>query len=235
MPQPIGFNATLSAPHMAGVMLDLLGDKIKTGGTVLDIGSGSGYITACLSKLVGCDGHVVAVDHIPELVELAIDNIGRCDKSLLNNIEMHVGDGFDGWASNAPYDAIYVGAAAPTLPDTLVSQLALGGRMVIPVGPSTMFHQLLVVDKLQDGSVAIKSCGTVRFVPLTSKAEQLSGDNCANSTKVFQGSNQERYLIRAHVIPAPDSQSNYKEYEEKYNQQLSETQAFKDVAVPNSA
>ncbi|EFA81746.1 hypothetical protein PPL_05740 [Heterostelium album PN500] len=220
IPQPIGFNATLSAPHMAGVMLDYLANHLKSGANVLDIGSGSGYITACAAKLVGKSGHVVGVDHIQELVDQSIQNVTLALKAtnqsdLLERITLTVGDGFLGHPDKQPYDVIYVGAAAESLPVDLVKQLKIGGRMVIPVGPANLFHQLLIVDKLEDSSIKIKSCGVVRFVPLTSKSQQLHSGNHANATKVLD-LNGNKCLVRAEIIPAPDSQE-FKNYEEKYN------------------
>ncbi|GAM27808.1 hypothetical protein SAMD00019534_109840, partial [Acytostelium subglobosum LB1] len=228
VPQPIGFNATLSAPHMAGLMLDFLADHLTEGSIALDIGSGSGYISACMAKMVGINGRVVGVDHIQELVDTSVENITSAlnstkDSKLLSIISMNVGDGFKGHAQNAPYNCIYVGAAASELPSELVNQLKVGGRMVIPVGPSNLFHELLIVDKLPDGSIKVSPRGTVRFVPLTSKQEQLNPANVANATKVIQ-LNGQKCLVRAEFIPAPDS-ADYKAYEQKYNQGINKVSA----------
>lgn len=76
------------------------------------------------------------------------------------------GDGFAGWSEHGPYDAIYVGAAAAEIPRALVDQLREGGRLLLPVGPSTAFHRYLQVDKLPGGEITVKDLGTVRFTPL---------------------------------------------------------------------
>ena len=137
-PQRIGYNITISAPHMHAHALELLRETLKPGCRALDIGSGSGYLTVCMALMVGPSGKVVWLDHIPELVELGKKNMrmdGRTDMLDSGQISMVVGDGRDGWEREAPYDCIHVGAAAATLPQALVQQLKPGGKMIIPLGP----------------------------------------------------------------------------------------------------
>ncbi|KAN0055170.1 hypothetical protein ACTA71_008267 [Dictyostelium dimigraforme] len=218
-PKPIGYNATISAPHMHALMLDLLADRIPiSNGVALDIGSGSGYITACLGHLMGVTGRVIGVEHIPELIERSIDSIKRLDPTLLDRIQFLVGDGIKGW-KELKYDIIYLGAAIESLQvaKELIDQLKNGGRIVMPVGKSNDFHELMVVDKNENGVVSIKSLGVVRFIPLTTKENQLNPQNKPNSTKVTN-INGEKTLIRCEVIPAPDSNSNdIKEFENLIN------------------
>ncbi|XP_028553354.1 protein-L-isoaspartate O-methyltransferase-like [Dendrobium catenatum] len=173
-PMPIGYNATISAPHMHATCLELLKDHLKPGMRALDVGSGSGCLTACFAMMVGPDGHAAGVEHIPELVAVSIENINRSAAAPLldgGSLSLHVSDGRLGWPELAPYDAIHVGAAASEIPTALLDQLKPGGRMVIPVG--NIFQDLKVVDKNLNGSITIQTNTSVRYVPLTSRAAQL--------------------------------------------------------------
>ncbi|XP_011014649.1 PREDICTED: protein-L-isoaspartate O-methyltransferase 1-like [Populus euphratica] len=176
IPMAIGYNATISAPHMHATCLQLLEENLKSGMHVLDVGSGTGYLTACFALMVGPQGRAVGVEHIPELVDSSIKNIKKSAAAPLlkeGSLSVHVGDGRQGWPEFAPYDAIHVGAAAPEIPQPLLDQLKPGGRMVIPVG--NMFQDLKVIDKNEDGSISVRSETSVRYVPLTSKDAQLRG------------------------------------------------------------
>lgn len=175
-PMPIGYNATISAPHMHATCLELLEQHLQPGMRALDVGSGSGYLTACFAMMVGPEGRAIGVEHVPELVVESIENIKRSAASHLleeGSLSIHVGDGRLGWPELAPYDAIHVGAAAPEIPKPLIDQLKPGGRMVIPVG--SFFQDLEVVDKKPDGSISRHSVTSVRYVPLTSRDAQLQG------------------------------------------------------------
>lgn len=166
-PQVIGYGATISAPHMHSYCLSLLADYLKPGSIVLDVGSGSGYLTAVFGLMVGETGHTVGVEHIPQLVERSIDAIKMTPASSLmemGRLVVHVADGKLGWEECGPYDAIHVGAAAADLPEALVQQLKPGGRMVIPVGTDS--QELMIVDKLLDGTVKKTNELGVRYVPL---------------------------------------------------------------------
>ncbi|KIP04486.1 hypothetical protein PHLGIDRAFT_129466 [Phlebiopsis gigantea 11061_1 CR5-6] len=173
-PQYIGYDATISAPHMHAHALQYLLPHIRLGGRVLDVGSGSGYLAAVLHHLVsspsGTAGKVVGIDHIPELVQFSVDNL-RNDGlgSALDDgrIVMIEGDGRKGWVQEGPYDVIHVGAAAPTLPEPLVEQLASPGRMFIPVG--TDIQSILQVDKDEKGNVTKTKLFGVMYVPLTDR------------------------------------------------------------------
>merc|ERR1719321_861530 len=134
-PQSIGMAATISAPHMHALALDLLVDHLKPGARVLDVGSGSGYLCACMARMVGPSGLVIGVDHLSPLVELAVTNIKKADADLLDaQLAILHGDGWKGCPDDAPFDCIHVGAAAESIPASLLEQLKPGGRMVIPVG-----------------------------------------------------------------------------------------------------
>jgi protein-L-isoaspartate(D-aspartate) O-methyltransferase len=177
-PQPIGANVTISAPHMHAHALEELEAHLRPGSRFLDIGSGSGIMLAYAARMVVPGGKAVGVEHIDTLVEESKGNLRKDPQHASwladGTIEVHVGDGFHGHPPAAPFDAIHVGAAAPSLPDALVAQLAPGGRMVIPVGHHG-FQELMAVDKHQDGSVTQKGLVAVSFVPLTTKDKQLGG------------------------------------------------------------
>ena len=155
----------------------------KEGGKVLDVGAGSGYIAACFARMVGTSGKVVGVEHIESLTTMAEANVRRDDASLLSGrLKLLTGDGRLGVPADGPYNAIHVGAAAPTLPKPLVDQLAPGGRLVCPVGPKGAMQKLILVDRSADGKrFEQQDLGGVIFVPLTDVAVQVDPNN---STKV---------------------------------------------------
>ncbi|KAJ7569665.1 hypothetical protein O6H91_01G088000 [Diphasiastrum complanatum] len=176
-PLPIGYNATISAPHMHATCLELLENYLQQGMRALDIGSGTGYLTAAFALMVGEHGRVVGVEHIAELVNQSLENI-KCSEAapLLESgcLSFHVADGRSGWPDEAPYESIHVGAAASKVPQSLIDQLKPGGRMVIPVG--NFFQDLLVIDKQLDGTLKQWTTTSVRYVPLTSRESQLASN-----------------------------------------------------------
>ncbi|XP_015606501.1 protein-L-isoaspartate(D-aspartate) O-methyltransferase isoform X2 [Cephus cinctus] len=173
-PQGIGYGVTISAPHMHAYALELLNEKLREGGRALDVGSGSGYLTACLAIMLGPNGVAVGIDHIPELQQMAIRNIQKVNPELLSSgrVKLLVGDGRQGCPTEAPYDAIHVGAAAKEMPKALIDQLAPGGRLIVPIGPENGDQTLVQVDKTVDGQIKRKFLMGVAFVPLTDRERQ---------------------------------------------------------------
>lgn len=109
-PQSIGYNATISAPHMHAYAMEYMMPNLREGAKVLDIGSGSGYLTACFAQIVGRSGRVVGIEHVKELVDLSLKNIRKDNPDLLDIVTIKVGDGRLGYQDEAPYDCIHVGA-----------------------------------------------------------------------------------------------------------------------------
>ena len=161
-PLPIGYGQTISAPHMVAIMCELL--DLRPGHNVLEVGGGSGYHAAVVAELVGKDGRVVMIERIPELAERARKTLKELG---YDNVIVLVGDGSEGCEEYAPYDRIYVTAAAPSIPEPLIEQLKPGGKMVIPVGDA--IQELYVVEKDWSGEIKKKRWGGVRFVPLIGK------------------------------------------------------------------
>lgn len=174
---------------MHGHACEYLIEYLKPGARVLDIGSGSGYLTHVLANLVIDDslgasdqGQVIGIDHIPELVELARNNMNKSDQGqelqASGKVKFITADGRLGWKEGAPYDAIHVGAAAEHLHPVLIDQLRSPGRLFIPVasenGGSSLGslglgegQYIWVVDKKADGSVHKEKVFQVSYVPLT--------------------------------------------------------------------
>ncbi|KAK0178532.1 hypothetical protein PV327_007413 [Microctonus hyperodae] len=174
IPHGIGYGVTISAPHMHAYALEILENKLQNGNRVLDVGSGSGYLTACMGMMLGTNGVVIGIEHIPELQAIATRNIETNNPELLNSgrVELVVGDGREGYATRAPYDAIHVGAAAEEVPHSLIDQLAPGGRMLVPIGPANGDQTLVQIDKTSYGEIKHCSLMNVVFVPLTDKNQQ---------------------------------------------------------------
>jgi protein-L-isoaspartate(D-aspartate) O-methyltransferase len=160
-PLPIGYGQTISQPYIVAIMTDLL--MPKPGDRVLEVGTGSGYQAAVLSKLVA---DVYTIEIIPALAKEAAARL----KSLgYANVRTKTGDGYYGWSEAAPFDGIIVTAAASQIPPPLVKQLKPGGRMIIPVGSPFYTQQLVLVTKDAKGKITMKQLLPVRFVPLTGK------------------------------------------------------------------
>jgi protein-L-isoaspartate(D-aspartate) O-methyltransferase len=155
-PLPIGGGQTISQPYIVALMVQEL--RVQGGHRVLDVGAGSGYQAAVLSRLAG---HVYAVERLPELAERARTLLAGLGAA---NVTIRVGDGTLGWPEEAPFDGIICGAAAPDIPPAWIEQLAEGGRIVAPVGGADS-QDLLVAQKLQGQLHRRHVCG-VRFVKL---------------------------------------------------------------------
>jgi protein-L-isoaspartate(D-aspartate) O-methyltransferase len=158
-PLPIGYGQTISQPYIVALMTDLL--RLPERGRALEIGTGSGYQAAVLSAL---GYEVYTIEIVPSLADEAT---ARLSEQGFNAVQVRQGDGYFGWPDKAPFDGIVVTAAAPQVPPPLIAQLKRGGRMVIPVGAIFLVQQLLLVEKLSDGTIRTEALLPVAFVPLT--------------------------------------------------------------------
>ncbi|MDJ0928865.1 MAG: protein-L-isoaspartate(D-aspartate) O-methyltransferase [Gammaproteobacteria bacterium] len=163
-PLPIGEGQTISQPSLVAMMTDLL--NLSADCRVLEIGTGSGYQAAILAEI--CDS-VYSI----EIVEpLGLRAAALLERLGYDNVEVRIGDGFAGWPEQAPFEAIIVTAAAEEPPPPLVEQLAVGGRMIIPLGPAGRTQDLYVIKKTADGSMIEETIFPVRFVPFTRDEDQ---------------------------------------------------------------
>ncbi len=160
-PLSIGYGQTISQPYIVALMTDLL--DLEAGDVVLEIGTGSGYQAAILSRLVS---RVYSIEIIPELAKSASTLLQRLG---FGNIEVKNADGYYGWQAHAPFDAIMVTAASSHIPPPLVSQLKPGGVLLIPVGSPFQVQQLTLVRKSKNGELTTRQILPVRFVPFTGK------------------------------------------------------------------
>ena len=154
-PLPIGWDQTISQPFIVAYMVGLL--SLKQSERVLEIGTGSGYETAILAKIIS---EVYSIEIVPELSERAdkiMENMG------LANVRLRVGNGYEGWPEAAPFDAIIVSAAPKKIPHDLIHQLRIGGRMIIPVGG--MMQRLFLITR-GEKKLNISRKIPVRFVPM---------------------------------------------------------------------
>lgn len=158
-PLPIGHGQTISQPYIVALMTDLL--RPQPGQRVLEIGTGSGYQAAVLSRLVA---QVYSIEIIEELGEATSQLLKR---QGYDNVSTRIADGYDGWPQHAPFDSIMVTAAISHIPPPLVQQLKKGGRMVIPVGTRFQTQYLTLVEKDMRGKVTTRQLLPVVFVPFT--------------------------------------------------------------------
>lgn len=160
-PLEIGNGQTISAPHMVAIMCEAL--DIKKGQSILEIGAGSGYHAAIVSKIVGENGHVYTVERFPSLAERAKKNL---ENAGIKNVTVETGDGSEGLPQHAPYERIYVTCAAPEIPKPLVEQLKDLGKMLVPVG--RLICNLELIEKKGNKVTSEDICGC-SFVPLIGK------------------------------------------------------------------
>ncbi len=160
-PLPIGGGQTISQPYIVAFMVEALG--LTGGEKVLEIGAGSGYAAAVVSRIAGA---VFTIERIGKLAKMAGENLQRAGYT---NVQVRHADGSEGWGDEAPFDAILVSAGAPDVPRSLMHQLKVGGRLVIPVGDNPRAQELVRVTRVSHSEWEREDIADVRFVPLIGK------------------------------------------------------------------
>lgn len=176
-PSPIGYNATISAPHMHAFALEALESLLEPGAVILDIGSGSGYLIAAFSQMMQHQGQVIGIEHVAKLNEQAKRNIELFNSRLIPEgiVHLQTADAQAGCLQWAPYDAIHIGASVREIAPELVAQLKIGGRIVAPLGEPMHTQVMKVLEKQENGT--LRECGpslAVQYVPLTELSKQLN-------------------------------------------------------------
>ncbi|KAG5668422.1 hypothetical protein PVAND_016362 [Polypedilum vanderplanki] len=175
--EPIGNEESIPAPHMHAYALENLYEFVKPDSKILDIGAGSGYLTACFARLIEtkaaeCNtiptGMVISIEHKPELVKLAIENINDDDPNFIREgrIKIIEADAKKGCMEYAPYDVIHVGAAAPEMPTDIIRQLKVDGRMLCPVSVKGGTQQMEQYDRINFKDVIRRVLTNVVYVPI---------------------------------------------------------------------
>ncbi len=175
-PLPIGYDQTISQPYIVAYMTAIL--QLRPDDRVLEIGTGSGYQAAVLSRLAR------AVYSIEIVEPLCQEAAGRLASLGYANVQVRCGDGFEGWPEQAPFDAIILTASPEGIPEPLVGQLARGGRMILPLGGE--YQELVLITRDQLGHLARRNLIPVRFVPMTGKAGDHAGENAGK----FEGGDE---------------------------------------------
>jgi protein-L-isoaspartate(D-aspartate) O-methyltransferase len=157
-PLPIGAGQTISQPYIVAFMVEAL--QLKGGEKVLEIGAGSGYASAVLAEIAR---EVYAIERIAKLADRAAATLADDGYA---NVHVKHGDGTHGWPDAAPFDAILVSAGAPSVPPALKEQLKIGGRLVIPVGPTRFVQELIRITRRNETSFVSENLADVCFVPL---------------------------------------------------------------------
>jgi len=156
-PMPIGHNSTISQPYIVALMSELA--AVPADGVALEIGTGSGYQAAILAQLARKVCTVEIVQPLAVASALVLHELGY------DNVDVKIGDGYQGWAECGPYDAIVVTAAIPEIPKPLLEQLKVGGKIVMPAGSPGDVQLLMVIDKVAPDKTTMRAVTAVRFVP----------------------------------------------------------------------
>ena len=157
-PLPIGEGQTISQPYIVAYMAE--GLALKGGEKVLEIGTGSGYAAAVLAEIASEVYTIERIEGLASMARTVLDDLGY------DNVHVRHGDGTLGWPEQAPFDGIVVAAGGPEIPETLKRQLKVGGRLVIPVGKSKAYQELVQVTRVEETEFDIEDLVAVRFVPL---------------------------------------------------------------------
>ena len=163
-PISIGYGQTISQPLTVALMMEFLQPKLSD--KILDVGSGSGWTVALLAEIVGQQGKVYGIERINQLAQFAIDNISKYNFIEKGIVQIFCSDGYLGLPAYTPFDKIMVAAAAEEVPDQLLKQLKIGGRMVIPIGAQHQSQDIVVIEKIDHDKFRQKNYPGFIFVPL---------------------------------------------------------------------
>src|SRR4051794_6285537 len=197
-PLPIGERQTISQPYIVALMIEAA--EMKPGDKVLEVGAGSGYAAAVMSQIAD---RVYAIERHPSLAESARR---RFAKLGYNNIELRIGGGTKGWPESALFNAILVAAGGREVPPALKEQLAIGGRLVVPVGEAERWQRLLKITRTSETNYEQEDLGTVAFVPLIGE-QGWAEDGRRSATNHVPGQSRGRTLpdmIADAAEPLPD-------------------------------
>ena len=167
-PLPIGEGQTISQPYIVALMTAAL--RPLATDRVLELGTGSGYQAAVLAAIVDT---VYTIEYFPSLAESAAEDLARLG---YDNVVVKAGDGWRGWPEHAPFDAAIITFAAPEVPEAVVDQLAVGGRLCMPMGEAFAVQELMLYTKQADGTLLSRSLGAVRFVPVQGEGRESEWD-----------------------------------------------------------
>lgn len=163
-PLSIGRGQTISQPATVAFMLEKL--RPKRGEKILDVGSGSGWTAALLADIIGSEGKVYGLERIKELADFATGNLNKYNLIKNGSVQIFCTDGYKGLPEFAPFDKILISAAAELVPDELLKQLKIGGRMVLPIGRQHESQAIEVIEKIRENRYNRKSFPGFVFVPL---------------------------------------------------------------------
>lgn len=184
----IGFCQTLSDAYIIALMV--AASHVRPHANVLDVGTGSGYQAAILSRL---SGHVQSLEIVPQL---AVQARRRLKHMGYRNIDVVTADGYAGWPKRAPFDAIIVAAGSTAIPQPLIDQLKPGGRLIMPVGPSALTEELVLAEKSETGALSRCTLGLAAFVPMTGHAQSI-----AHTVDLHKAPSAKRDLPSCYSVP----------------------------------
>ncbi|KAI5745109.1 hypothetical protein M8J76_008277 [Diaphorina citri] len=193
---PIKYGAFIENPSLILTYLSIIQPHLNENSKVLEIGSGSGYLTNMISELMNSTGQVIGIEHVPQLVNSSIQNILHSNARLLTDghIKFVVADGRKGYAKKCPYDLILMSVATPHLSSTLLDQLRPGGRLIIPLGEPDDVHTLCTIDKLENGTLHKTVITRGSFGHVQTLAEQVG--SWANGTSYSEVNAEQKYKMR---------------------------------------
>ncbi|XP_008468532.1 protein-L-isoaspartate O-methyltransferase 1-like [Diaphorina citri] len=175
IPHNIGHNAFMESPSDHCLVLELLSGHLKYGDKVLEIGTGSGYLTTLFGAMVGISGKVYTIEHIPELLEAARKRVKAKAETYIKRINFYVGQGKNGLQKEAPYSAIYVSGSVDNIPIELIKQLKPGGRLLVPIKSDPKEDPILtIIDRYMNNTVVTTEVQCVFIEPLRELQEQRS-------------------------------------------------------------